>query len=1308
MVIALGEIANVPFDGTLLRTSGISGRVSVEGMGLDDIEVALTGAAVKTATTANGGQYAFAGLAEGTYVVSMANPDADAYNFEETSHTVVLGDAVSEIRNFDGTHTRTAMVSGVLFIDEVMQDKMLTTGEPTIVEALTPLVAAGALDAEMVAGLLTHAKVMLRGPDLNTMTEIAINPDGTFSTGETLQAGSYQVELPANNEMVAAALAAAGVAFVGESAVVTVEAAGSATVNFPFRITMQTVATGARMGGGGHFGAPVEGVKLALYGRADGTGMLGEAETDEMGRATFTFARVDDTSPGSDDGDNIVFVKAVESGHPALVVSGNEFVEIAYASTARLYAADHEKEVVTLLNVAVSFDFWVKSNETARDGDEGLGGWSTIVVMGDSEDALMMEDEDGEMVNATKPTNDGKMNEDYLGKSTFSYVVDPTMLPAVFGVTAVPVVDGMSVQPDMGEMWEQSAPLMHTHTGLDLPPGEDDDMTDLGPIRITYLTQAVYVGAHRELDDRTGYTDFIGIGDEGGDTRPTGDAKGGIEVSVMVPDSRGRLNVLEYDHDMDADTPDEEATDTFDGGMVSFAHIPADMEITIVADAGSGMMIVPDSRSSVEFDAFGDQLDDYPDGKIVGAFGEGASGARPDVWICPLWRMDNEDANDNCSTFAYKWADGTISGEISGLRKDDEATLTLTPVNSNDDYSGDLEDDVEVTSEGGATEYSFEGVADGRYMVTLEANAGSWGEKKSDMITVVHHEGNDDDEYSGDVSAGNDLSATDLRGTITGRIANDSNGRDGLTGDESRSGVVVAIHHASGLISSGANAGRRSAGAAVTDANGDAVTAETDEDGVFMFEGLVVEGSYFLKPQGTDLYTTIRPGSAKIANEKSTDLVTHTLTSAIVPVADFEPAIPMWDYHNSKMTTGSTNDFVLLYLNGEVEGDVSDPSVREGHQYATALLYRCLVTDFEVDDQNVDTETPAGCDKYVDRNNPVTADVGDDGEWIAEDLMEGVYEVVVDLPAGYVHVDSEGNDPEDDEFDAGEAYFSQQVAELMGGRADAGTSTFHIKDRNAGEGFEIRSVLIDAEACGMSGDATNAWTAPSVRCGNNEHDDGTITVKVTASDGATIRLSTSSVDAAAPDRSVAVSNDGNTTVSLPEAGRTVFYLHVAAENGYDDNSDVTADTRDIEVGRNADVRVAEVTISWTGDRIELDRSELGLDPDGETDPVTGTTTLRYTLDEGDGGDPAPSTMLTLRAVGMNTDYDFVQWSDPAVADGSCAGVTYGDGGNEVTVGSTSGDDDSVCFRIQDSASNASDVDRNLDNFATYLLIVTRK
>ena len=89
--------------------------------------------------------------------------------------------------------------------------------------------------------------------------------------------------------------------------------------------------------------------------------------------------------------------------------------------------------------------------------------------------------------------------------------------------------------------------------------------------------------------------------------------------------------------------------------------------------------------------------------------------------------------------------------------------------------------------------------------------------------------------------------------------------------------------------------------------------------------------------------------------------------------------------------------------------------------------------------------------KYAD--DVTEADVGDDGEWIADDLMEGVYEVIVDLPAGYVHVDSEGREGATMVWLIRHkgAYFSQQAAELTGGRADAGTKPFHIKDRNAGD-----------------------------------------------------------------------------------------------------------------------------------------------------------------------------------------------------------------------------------------------------------------
>ncbi len=1292
VTVALGETANVPFDGTLLRTSGISGRVSVEGMGLDGVEVVLAGAAEATHMTSGGGQYAFAGLAEGTYVVNMTNPNETAYTFDETSATIVLGDAESNITNFEGTHTRTASVSGMAFLDEDPADGMYTANEPPFAHAGIPII--------------------LQGPGVNDVLPGMTGEDGSYAF-EGLMAGSYRVLINMTEE-VAGLLAMAGFAYKGDltGEVVSVEAGGNASVNFAFGITTQTIGVGAVMGNAEETGDAVMGVELALYPTAqdaeDGMNMLGEGTTDEMGMASFDFARADDSSPGSEDSDNLVFVKVTDAGHADLMVSDNDVIEIEYPGVARVHSAPAH---VRLLNTAVNFVFWVKSNEMARDGNEFLGGWSTYVFMGEVTDEskpLMMEDEDGDMVNVTMPTDTAMATK---GRSSFSYTVTPADMPAMFSVTA-----GEKGQPDMGEVWEQSDALMHTHTGLELPLGEDDDMTDLGPIRVTYTTQAVYVGTHRELDDRTGFTDYIGLDD--GDARPTkdGNAIGEIEVSLMVADSRGRLNVLEYDHDLDEGekTEDVEATATFgSSGMVSFAHVPADTEITIVADISSDMVIVPDSRASMEIDAFGDQLDDYPDGKIVGAFGDG-SGARPDVWICPLWRLDHMDPNDNCSTFAYKWADGTISGSISGLRKGDKANVTLEPVSSNDDYSDDLEDDVKVTAgTGGAASYSFGGVADGRYQVVLEANAGSWKENVAKGIEILHDEDDDDDDYSGDVQSGKNLSATDLRGTIKGRIANDSNTRAGLTGNESRSGVMVAVHHASAAIRSGLNRGRRSAGKAVEDADGDPVMAETDEDGVFEFEGLVVGGLYFLMPEGTDLYTAVRNGNTGIANHKATDVVTQALTRAIVPVPEsnpsFEPAIPKWNYHTSTLEDEGGNDFALLYMNGEVEGEVSDPSVRNAHKYSTVELHRCKVTDAVADDPTTDDndESVAAtqCTTYAD--DVAEASVGADGEWIADDLMEGVYEVIVDLPAGYVHVDSEGRAEGETDYNTGDGEdtgFSQQIAILNGARADDGTMTFHIKDRNAGSEAEITTVTVDGDACDLDGDGTN-------RCVDNEVDDGSIVVKATASRGATITLSTSMTDPTprgGTSRSVPVSNGRNTTVTLPAAGSTTFWVHVAAEDGYSDNS---AGVTGFEVRRDADVRVKDVSITWGGDRIDLDRDGLNLDPDGETDPVTGTTSLRITVDKGDNGADIPITDLGVTATSMTKGFGVATWApyDLTVEAPECGDFT--DTANEITLlanTATAKGSDGVCLRITDSDGADQDPDMNPANVRNYILIVTRK
>ncbi len=110
--LALGATATVPFEGILLRTSGIAGRVSVDGMGLAGVTVTLTDGDLDEAMTAMtdmDGQYAIAGLAAGDYTVAISGYDAVEYSFTD-SQDVMLGDDDTEIVNFMGRKLRTAAV----------------------------------------------------------------------------------------------------------------------------------------------------------------------------------------------------------------------------------------------------------------------------------------------------------------------------------------------------------------------------------------------------------------------------------------------------------------------------------------------------------------------------------------------------------------------------------------------------------------------------------------------------------------------------------------------------------------------------------------------------------------------------------------------------------------------------------------------------------------------------------------------------------------------------------------------------------------------------------------------------------------------------------------------------------------------------------------------------------------------------------------------------------------------------------------------------------------------------------------------
>ena len=172
VALALGETATVPFEGILLRTSGIAGRVSVGGAGLDSVTVTISGAEDRTATTDATGQYAVAGLASGDYTVTISGYDALEYAFPDgDSEDVTLDMDQTRIVNFAGASLRTAAVAVMVTADgdgvagvtaTLFKVTNLATQEGSIVDAN----ATGADGGHTFEGLLAGAYlVQISGAD---------------------------------------------------------------------------------------------------------------------------------------------------------------------------------------------------------------------------------------------------------------------------------------------------------------------------------------------------------------------------------------------------------------------------------------------------------------------------------------------------------------------------------------------------------------------------------------------------------------------------------------------------------------------------------------------------------------------------------------------------------------------------------------------------------------------------------------------------------------------------------------------------------------------------------------------------------------------------------------------------------------------------------------------------------------------------------------------------------------------------------------------------------------------------------------
>ncbi len=403
--VDLDETGTVSFTGVLLRTSGISGRVSVEGMGLEGIAVTLSGAADDTTTTDAGGQYAFAGLAAGDYTVSIA-VESDAYVFGSMSTDRTVGDDESAIVNFEGAHATTASVSGMLFIDEATKNDMHDEGEHPLAHAGIP--------------------VALVGPGVSEQRLSATNETGAFSfTG--LRAGAYQLVVLIDGA-VATALAANSLAYGGPGAgyEIALGVGAAASQAIPFDITHTTVNFSVSLKHGDERGAALPGAMVALSSGQSGT-------TGDDGSVAIKVARA-----GVDG--NMVTASVTHADYED---GGGGSTEVSWDPQMFATAASNANDIVNL-NVDVTFSGATITTEYG--GGKALGGWALSVMHGDSAVDGAPE----------------KLDED--GNAAFKTTVEADDLPATFIFAAA---DDQDDDLDGGESYQSSGGT-YTHTGLSL------------------------------------------------------------------------------------------------------------------------------------------------------------------------------------------------------------------------------------------------------------------------------------------------------------------------------------------------------------------------------------------------------------------------------------------------------------------------------------------------------------------------------------------------------------------------------------------------------------------------------------------------------------------------------------------------------------------------------------------------------------------------------------------------------------------------------------------------------------------------
>ena len=477
-----------------------------------------------------------------------------------------------------------------------------------------------------ISGTVTVDGVGLAGitVDLSGLATASAMTDGTGAfTFANLEPGDYTVTISGSDSEL--------VTFDMTSSAVTLESAGMETVAFSGTPTgVQRVRIYAYYGIDGTKPNvdPAPGFQVDIFrtefDRDSQTNRLGRATTDSNGLAEFTFNRSDDTDNGGGATDNTIYTRV--TGTPGSRQVGQTDLQqtISYQSHEVVAMAP---DTMDMLNGEVTALIQAFTLETSYTGPEGSGlpepGW---IVRSRVDTAAAGVDSDA---------------FDGSGTASFELFTDVGTLP----ITVYFRLDD-SQTGDAGNIWTQTPEptaassgagrhLVYVHDGTRAPGA-----VSLGVQRIEYITQAIFVPVHHEID--LGEADPIytpGSDDTNGATN--------IQVEVLADDQTTVLRT---------------ATAASNGHVVwngpnaagpTADSLNAQTVYYVRASSTSGnISIVTPTIYRVG----------QAGGGSVGTFGPGEGGFRHSARVCPLAA---DTAIANCSAFAYKYNNTTVTGTIT-------------------------------------------------------------------------------------------------------------------------------------------------------------------------------------------------------------------------------------------------------------------------------------------------------------------------------------------------------------------------------------------------------------------------------------------------------------------------------------------------------------------------------------------------------------------------------------------------------------------------------------------------------------------